>query len=157
MAYCSKIPKDRKCIKCGSAKTWMRNLGSRLQPHWHRSGSDFLCSICYDRLRNKSPKRKISDKSRRDRIRKKLLTYIGRGQIKCIHCGCDKQELLEINHINGGGTKENAHPAKFYYGILRGERRIEDLELRCKICNALHYLEMQYGRTEYMIRWDNLS
>ena len=135
----------------------MRNLGSRLQPHWHQSGSDFLCSICYDRIRNKTPERKISDRSKRERIRKRLLTYVGRGQIKCVHCGRDKQELLEINHINGGGTKENAHPAKFYYGILRGERRIKDLELRCKVCNALHYLEMQYGKTGYNIVWDTLS
>jgi len=150
------IPKDRRCIKCGSAKTRMQNVGGRLQPIWFRSGSDFLCSICYDRLRNKTPERKISDRSKRERIRKRLLTYVGRGQIKCVHCGCDKQELLEINHINGGGTKENVHPVKFYYGILCGKRGIEDLELRCKVCNTLHYLEMKYGKTGYMIVWDNL-
>ena len=152
----SLIPRDRKCVKCGSAKTWIRNLGDKLQPAWHRSGPDFLCSICYDRLRNKTPGRKISDRSKRERIRKRLLTYVGRGQIKCVHCGCDKQELLEINHINGGGTKENAHPTKFYYGILRGERGIKDLELRCIACNALHYLEMRYGKTGYKIVWNEL-
>lgn len=38
-----------------------------------------------------------------------------------------------------------------------GKRGIEDLELRCKVCNALHYLEMKYGKTGYKILWDNLS
>jgi hypothetical protein len=83
------IPKDRRCTKCGSAKTWMRNLGGRMQPCWHRHGSDFLCSICYDRIRNKTAERKNRDRAKRQRIRKKLLTYVGRGQIKCVHCGCD--------------------------------------------------------------------
>ena len=45
MVNCSLIPKDRKCVKCGSAKTWTRNIGGRFQPVWHRSESDFLCSI----------------------------------------------------------------------------------------------------------------
>ena len=45
MVNCSLIPKDRKCVKCGSAKTWTRNIGGRSQPVWHRSESDFLCSI----------------------------------------------------------------------------------------------------------------
>jgi hypothetical protein len=83
------IPKDRRCTKCGSAKTWMRNLGGRMQPCWHRHGSDFLCSICYDRIRNKTAERKNRDRAKRQRIRKRLLTYVGRGQIKCVHCGCD--------------------------------------------------------------------
>ena len=45
MVNCSLIPKDRKCVKCGSAKTWTRNIGRQIQPVWHRSESDFLCSI----------------------------------------------------------------------------------------------------------------
>jgi hypothetical protein len=149
------IPKDRCCIKCGNAQTGKQNRDGRLQARWHRHESGFFCTVCYDRNRNKTPKRRSSDKAKRHRMRKRLLELVGRGKINCIHCGCDRQELLEINHINGGGTRENAHPGKFYHGVVLGRRGIEDLELRCNVCNALHYLEMKYGNTGYSIVWDN--
>jgi hypothetical protein len=60
---------------------------------------------------------------------------------KCIYCGCDDKQALEFNHINGGGSKEfktSHNKNKMLRMIITGERN--DIELACKVCNALHYL-----------------
>ena len=66
---------------------------------------------------------------------------------KCVNCGCTIQDALEINHKNGGGRKEyhgggaGDRQKDILFAIMNGTRRTEDLELGCKICNALHYIE----------------
>jgi 5-methylcytosine-specific restriction endonuclease McrA len=66
---------------------------------------------------------------------------------KCIYCGCDIQEALEINHINGGGHQEKKYiesgPKSIYYDII-GDKR-NDLEIACRVCNSVHYLEIVKG------------
>ncbi len=82
----------------------------------------------------------------------------------CAKCGCDDPRCLEINHKNGGGCKEyrqvppNAsykrHSAiRFYRAILSGERDISDLEVLCRVCNNLDYLQRKYGKLPYEIIW----
>ena len=87
-------------------------------------------------------KKENRDKQRKyvREIRLKVIQLLGG---KCINCGCDNLEALEINHINGGGHKEKImkHGPKqksLYYDILAGRRN--DVELTCKVCNSLHYL-----------------
>lgn len=70
--------------------------------------------------------------------------------IKCANCGCDIAGILEINHINGGGKAEirlkyhNIYRA-FLDDIVFGIRDTRDLNLLCKVCNALHYIETVLG------------
>jgi hypothetical protein len=56
--------------------------------------------------------------------------------------------LLEINHKNGGGTKESRTTPDgsigMYRRIVDGRRGIDDLELLCKICNTIHLVELMY-------------
>lgn len=62
----------------------------------------------------------------------------------CNRCGCGDLRILEINHINGGGTKEKRENGRghiFHSYIISGKRSIDDLELLCKICNIHHYVE----------------
>lgn len=73
-------------------------------------------------------------------LRLKVIAYLGG---KCVNCGCDNPEALEMNHINGGGKKEykvkhGACQKSLYYNILAGRRK--DIELTCKVCNSLHCL-----------------
>jgi len=32
-----------------------------------------------------------------------------------------------------------------------GRRKTSDLNLLCKVCNALHYLELKYGKTKHRV------
>lgn len=89
-------------------------------------------------------------------LRTKVLELLGG---KCVYCGCNDFEALEINHINGQGAKEKQkrwkHGNKGYYcAILNGTRSIEDLELTCRVCNARHYLNDIKGiGGTWIIQW----
>jgi hypothetical protein len=75
-------------------------------------------------------------------------------ELRCCRCGCDKIELLEINHKYGGGLKEVGRRNQvFYQKIISGERATDDLEILCKPCNILHYLELKYGPLPYSLVW----
>jgi hypothetical protein len=75
-------------------------------------------------------------------IRKLRLRAIAKLGGKCIYCGCDNPNALEMNHINGGGCQESkVHGRKtksLYLDIVAGRRN--DIELTCRVCNAVHYL-----------------
>ena len=66
---------------------------------------------------------------------------------KCVNCGCTIPEALEINHKDGGGRKEyhsgsaGDRQKDMLFAILNESRSTNDLELRCKVCNILHYVE----------------
>jgi len=69
------------------------------------------------------------------------------GGPRCVNCGCDDERLLEINHIRGGGRREshNLRGYDFIHAIATGKRRVDDLEVRCKPCNVLHYVTLRFG------------
>ena len=81
---------------------------------------------------------------------------------KCARCGCDDTRFLEINHIKGGGRKErkgfNENGKNYGYNmillIFNGHRDTKDLNLLCKACNSLEYLEKVYGKTGLRVVWD---
>ena len=64
-----------------------------------------------------------------------------------------------INHKNGNGGKELKTKwktsANFVRAIAMGHRQIDDLDVRCKPCNNLHYLELKYGKLPYEIKWND--
>jgi hypothetical protein len=76
---------------------------------------------------------------------------------KCVYCGCDDLTAFEINHKKGGGRKESNSwsRATYYHKILTGERRRDDLELVCRVCNARHYSEVLKGVSgNWEIKWN---
>jgi len=93
-------------------------------------------------LKNKEEKLRKS-KEYRKKIRKNVFLMLGG---KCVYCGCDNMDALEVNHKNGGGYQEQKRLRKkgststFYLHILKGRRRTDDLELTCSICNQWHRL-----------------
>ena len=63
---------------------------------------------------------------------------------KCIYCGCNIPEALEINHINGGGHSEYREKGAYrIYREILGGIYPYPTELVCKVCNAVHYLKMK--------------
>ena len=77
--------------------------------------------------------------------------------MKCANCGCDDTRFLEINHIKGGGKKEQKkhgatqNPVSL---IQQGKRGTEDLNLLCRPCNALDHLERVNGKTPFRVVWE---
>jgi hypothetical protein len=66
------------------------------------------------------------------------------GGAVCVRCGCDDMRILEINHVNGNGNREYSYGRStlpFYRSILDGTRNTEDLNVLCRICNALDFAE----------------
>ena len=89
------------------------------------------------------------------RRRLKALTMVD-PNLKCVRCGCDDIRFLEINHINGGGNKEQRDSKHktvtlriLYYG-----RKTDDLELLCRPCNVIHALEMKFGIVPLKVIFD---
>jgi predicted RNA-binding Zn-ribbon protein involved in translation (DUF1610 family) len=86
--------------------------------------------------------------------RKRAVLLVGRGDVHCVRCGCDRAELIEINHKNGGGAKEiKGQSSKFYRAIALMRRPVDDLELLCKPCNSVHALELKYGALPFRVVW----
>ncbi len=85
-------------------------------------------------------KRKKTAKNRR----LKGLTLID-PSLKCVRCGCNDVRFLEINHKNGDGAGE--HQDHIDREVASGRRKTDDLELLCRPCNHIHYLETKFGET----------
>lgn len=88
------------------------------------------------------------------RYRLRALMLVGRGTIACVRCGCDQPNLIEINHKNGGGGKEHKSSGRqFHRRIASLDRPVDDLELLCKPCNAVHALELKHGPLPFRVVW----
>ena len=80
-------------------------------------------------------------KKQRTTVRYKALSKItifrGRGVIKCHRCGEDRFNLLTLAHLNNDGKYERLekHTITTMRDILKGDRRLEDLEIECFQCN----------------------
>ncbi len=99
------------------------------------------CKLAIQRYRERHPE-KVKPQRRAAYLnrRRKLFTVLG-GAI-CRNCGCTELEFLELNHINGGGSKEFKRIGNHLYELLlRGERSQEDYEVLCRVCNALDHLK----------------
>jgi len=90
---------------------------------------------------------------------KALQKISGQDKPTCHHCGCDNLRFLEINHLNGGGQKESKlrRGNRFTKDVLIGRRSVEDLEILCRVCNALHYLGLKFGQgstSRFVVTWN---
>ena len=104
----------------------------------------------YNKKWRKKNKEKFNETMRKimRKYRINALKIVGKGNIKCSNCGCDKVEILEINHIKGGGCKElnkGKDSYKFYKNIIKGSRNTDDLNILCHVCNHAYFVKQKYG------------
>lgn len=105
---------------------------------------------------NNPEKQKLARK--RAYLNRKLKAIKIVGEAKCRKCGCDEIDYLEFNHINGGGSKEFREITK-YVGmmdqLLTGKRTADGLEILCRVCNALDFLERKNPKHKgrFKIMW----
>ncbi len=124
-----------------------------------RNGNCVRCRTIQERERLEHPrfkpmKNRIASKARKRR-RVRFLEKIAGGAPKCVRCGCTDLRFLECNHKAGGGTKDRqvyydknkryGDSMAFVFDVLAGRRAVDDLEVLCRPCNAIHYLESKYG------------
>ena len=72
------------------------------------------------------------------KVREKAMDCLGGRH--CVNCGCDNFSLLEINHINGGGriASKTRSNRQLYRGISSGRVSLDEYNVLCRVCNALH-------------------
>lgn len=81
------------------------------------------------------------------------------GGAKCVNCGSEVLSVLEINHKNGGGRKQLAtirafhNLGIFYRAIINEKVDIKELDVRCRVCNALYYVQETRGIKGYAITY----
>ena len=100
---------------------------------------------------------KAASKKSKKKVRLDVLRMLSDGgKPVCVRCGCDDIRLLEINHINGGGSKEKkgGKGADFCFKIKQGKRKTDDLNVLCRVCNAWHALELKYGKLPFKIKYE---
>lgn len=139
-----------KCPYCGKAKD-PRDRSAYTKAY-------FASSERLQRLKQWSKSRRNRKaKGSKDRsLLKKRLFFAISGTInaKCVRCGCDDWRLLEVNHKNGGGRKElGIHSHAFQWAVVMGRRKTDDLEILCRPCNAIHYLERKFGPLPMRVLW----
>jgi len=108
------------------------------------------------RWRTKYPERQKLARKRAYNNRK-LKAILKVGEAKCNNCGCDELDFLEFNHKNGDGCKDwrKNHGTAMMDRILTKKRNVDDLEIVCRVCNALDFLKRKNGKQsdKYKIIW----
>lgn len=130
------------CIRCHTEKD-----ESLFFPRYEKGRRDKLEAHCKDCHRKQSKKwlekkpHKIKEYCKRWgrglRI-KALVAVSGSLAPSCKCCSEDIVEFLQIDHINGGGTKESksyGNHREFFVDIIRGVRPIDGLQVLCANCN----------------------
>ena len=98
-----------------------------------------------DRHRLNYEYRLRKDKLNRWRARVRVFKLLGG---KCVVCGISDSRVLQVNHLNGGSSRETGRGDKkkavyynIYRAILNGSRGVSDLDLRCANCNMIYEYE----------------
>lgn len=147
----SKKSLSEKCINCGNI------IDARDRKRYAKkyAKNNNINATLYLKRWNKKNNSKKRKREKRKLFRKSVLFRLGGINPKCVNCGCDDFRLLEVNHKNCGGAKEIRTKGSGFYGdIINGKRKIEDLELLCRVCNALHFLQFKYGKLPFKISWN---
>ncbi len=125
------------CRGCGSPiPTELRGMG---------------ITYCSDECRKKSRK----DSSRQYRINRRLLVMGRLGGAICVYCGCNEFGALEINHKNGGGSRDYRDGAgpKLVNDIYYGRKKESDFNVACRVCNAWHYISKKLNVDNWKVLW----
>lgn len=107
--------------------------------------------------RDKNPEKQVLARKRAYFNRKvKALNLVG-GAV-CVNCGCTEVDFLEFNHKSGGGCKEwrSDKNTPMMDRLLTNNRRADDLEVLCRVCNALDFLRRKNSDAarHFNVRWD---
>ena len=110
-------------------------------------------------MRNKDKRNKYQ-RNYHQKFKEEVYRKVGKGRLVCVYCDCNDISFLEINHKNGDGNNERREisgglntPYRFWKNIKDGKRKIDDLELVCKLCNWNHYYKLKF-KTNQQVIWN---
>lgn len=140
----------KKCLICKKEKT-LDNFYkiTKKDKIYYQS----YCKPCHLKANSLNPKRRESSiKSAHDyqiKTRNKILLFLGN---KCSRCGFDDPRALQIDHINGHGSKDrkNRGWSKRYKDILCGKDT--SFQLLCANCNWIKRVEERETHHGYASR-----
>ena len=144
----TKTPKGQRRLKLVCRKGHPL-ANSRITPKGY-----FRCRVCEREGRNRyyaaHPERAsvnaLNDRRLRQLKRAKMLAFLGG---KCVKCKFKDVRALQIDHVNGGGTKES----KLFPYIGSRYKRIRqnpaNYQLLCANCNAIKVFENEERNTKY--------
>ena len=130
-----KTTEGKTCVKCG-IKLTPKNTHA---PHIERS--DYRCKDCIN-AQQRNYTRNLNGMRR-----KKIIEKLGG---KCVHCGYDADiRALQIDHIDGGGSKERRSMSitKYYKLLLQLDENtlFTNYQCLCANCNTIK----KYTNNEY--------
>ena len=87
------------------------------------------------------------------RVRERAMERLG-GKT-CSNCGCDNFSVLEINHIHGGGRQalKTTQNRQLYRAIMNDKVDLNEYNVLCRVCNALHYVQDVLGVVGHQVLW----
>jgi hypothetical protein len=132
--------KDR--VRQGKRKDERREYNKRL---WEKQRGD----------KKIQTKMKLYLKSYRDGRRKLLISLLGG---KCVRCGFSDARALQIDHRNGGGSRESKslRGAKISFQLKRVLAGDNNYQLLCANCNWIKRFENgETANAEYLLKLDS--
>jgi len=139
------------CNKCGRSTEKASFEALRI------ARADYRCNDCYRtysrtyvrRRYQEDPgyraKAKVSAQKSLRRLKQEVIQGYGG---RCVGCGIADARILDLDHVNGGGSKARCHlrgaPTRsngYAYRDARNRGFPADYQLLCRNCNWLKYLE----------------
>lgn len=111
------------------------------------------------RYRSRHPE-KVKESRLRVYNNRKKRAFDMLGGCVCVNCGCKELSFLEINHINGKGWDEfKKYGNTSVDRILSGKRKLEGLNVLCRVCNALDHLSRKCPEKAkcFTIKWEEFT
>jgi len=102
------------------------------------------CNFKYEYERGRCGLNNTPQKRYYRKMKDKVVEMLGG---KCVVCGIQDKEVLQVNHKEMDGKfEEHRSGNMLYQDIVKGRRGIEDLDLRCANCNFLYNSTSELGR-----------
>lgn len=93
-------------------------------------------------------KDRYNRKRNREKLRLAVIKYYSNGLMECGLCGCDIYDVLDVDHIHGGGNEHRrrvigkSHGGGYlFYLWLRQNNFPDGYRILCKNCNWLESLK----------------
>jgi len=103
-------------------------------------------------------KQKLARKRAYNNRKLKAINKIG--YARCVRCGCDELDFLEFNHIGGNGCQDwRANKGIPMMDRILSGRKTGDLEILCRVCNAIDYLERKNKEQakRFKVKWEKYT